>query len=283
MHPARRLWIRLEPYHALVYFAPEVREAFEGIGLQGFWRGYFAGRAAPLGPVGAGPITAAFHGFRPDFVARALPAVWSMTDPSAAIDARLRGVDAVLQRLGISSEAALCAEAADVLDRGVATCAPAGRTLFAANADLPRPRAPHLALWHAATLLREHRGDGHVAALVAGQVGPCEAHVLRTAQERTSPERIRPHRGWTEEDWQAAADRLRERGLLDGDEVSTKGTALRTRIEDRTDILASEAVDGIGPHGFDRLLRVLDILTQPILTSGMVPYPNAMGVPRPDG
>jgi len=72
-HPARRLWRLAEPLHAIVYFASEAHRALEEVGLRGFWRGYFAGRAAPMGAVGAGVVTASFLGFHPAFVAERSP------------------------------------------------------------------------------------------------------------------------------------------------------------------------------------------------------------------
>jgi hypothetical protein len=113
---ARRLWWLLGPYHALTYFAPEARETFESVGLPGFWRGYFAGRAAPLGPVGPGPVVACFYGFHPDFVARALPSVWAMATPDQALEARLTGAEAASRRLFPEPEwESQFAEASDLL------------------------------------------------------------------------------------------------------------------------------------------------------------------------
>jgi hypothetical protein len=87
-HPARRLWAALETLHDVTYFAEGVRPAGIALGLRGFWMTYFAFRAAPLGTVPAGPVVAAFAGFQPVMVAKALPDAWSRTTPQACLDAR---------------------------------------------------------------------------------------------------------------------------------------------------------------------------------------------------
>src|SRR5439155_23094545 len=96
---ARRLWRLLEPYHAATYFAPEARQAFKDAGLRGFWMGYFAGRAAPMGTVGPGVVTATFFGFEPSMVAKALPDAWGFANVDTVLEARLAGVDGALRRL----------------------------------------------------------------------------------------------------------------------------------------------------------------------------------------
>src|SRR4051794_20180045 len=157
------MWRVLEPYHAVTYFSPEARQAFKDAGLRGFWMGYFAGRAAPMGAVGPGVVTATFFGFRHDMVAKALPDAWGFATPTDVLTARLNGVDASLRPLlGDRLDGAEVAEAASLARTAAEAAGRAGRPLFAANADLPWPAEPHLALWQAATMLREHRGDGHV-------------------------------------------------------------------------------------------------------------------------
>ncbi|MCU1447875.1 MAG: hypothetical protein JWP02_45, partial [Acidimicrobiales bacterium] len=176
------MWRALEPYHAVTYFAPEAGAAFKEAGLRGFWMGYFAGRAAPMGPVGPGVVTATFFGFRHDMVARALPDAWGFASVTDVLAARLHGADAALRALlgddvtsdAVKEAATLARTASEAGDR-------AGRPLFSANADLAWPTEPHLALWQAATLLREHRGDGHVAALTSAGLDGCESHVTLVA------------------------------------------------------------------------------------------------------
>jgi hypothetical protein len=282
--PARRLWQLFEPYHALTYFTPEARQAFEDVGLRGFWRGYFAGRAAPLGPVGPGLVTACFFGFHPAFVARALPSVWSMASPKAALEARLTGVDRAVRRIfGDYLNGPGAGEAADMASTALEACSRAGRPLFAANAALVPPGAPHLALWHAATLVREHRGDGHVAALTAAGLDACEAHVSQVAASGAPPDSVQPYRGWSDADWTAAAERLRARGWLDGDgTLSPEGRAGRQQIEDTTDRLAAEPVEHLGPERAQRLAELLAPVTARLVDAGVIPYPNPIGVPAPE-
>jgi hypothetical protein len=282
--PARRLWQLLEPYHALTYFAPEAHRAFEDIGLRGFWRGYFASRAAPLGPVDAAPVTAIFFGFHPAFVARALPSVWSMASPEAALDARLAGIDRAVRRIfGDDLRSSRFADAAELASRAAEGCSAAGRPLFAANADLEWPRAPLLALWHAATLVREHRGDGHVAALCRAGLDPCEAHVTQVSASGASPETIQPYRGWDDDDWAAATERLRSRGWLDGDgRLSQEGRAARQEIEGTTDRLASEPITHLGAERTEQLFDLVAPITARLSQTGAIPYPNPIGVPPPE-
>src|SRR5207245_6103215 len=129
----------------------------------------FAGRAAPMGPVEPGVVTATFFGFHHAMVARALPDAWSFASVDEVLAARLDGVDAALrQLLGATVESAEVAEAATLARTAAESASGAGRPLFAANADLAWPDKPHLVLWQATTLLREHRGDGHMVSLTAG-------------------------------------------------------------------------------------------------------------------
>src|SRR5689334_3792199 len=176
---ARRMWTLFEPVHVVTYFAPEARAAFEAANLRGFWRGYFAGRSAPLGPVDAAPVIALFFGFAPAMVSRALPDVWSRATPAESLAARLAGARASLSPL--FDGAGPIDEAADLL-RAAATAVPTGgRALGAANAALPWPDDALGVLWHAATILREQRGDGHVAALLVAGLDGAEAGVWRAS------------------------------------------------------------------------------------------------------
>ncbi|AZQ74536.1 MULTISPECIES: SCO6745 family protein [Streptomyces] len=270
---ARTLWELYEPVHAVVYFAPEALTAFEEAGLRGWRRGYFAGRAAPLGPVGPEPVTAAFFGFAPGTVARALPSVWDITPPARALEIRRAGARAALERLlaGREKEAArageLLAEAARGLD-------PGGRVLFAAHAALAWPDDPLERLWHAATLLREHRGDGHVAALVAAGLDGCEALVLRSGIDVPRSE-LQPYRGWTDEEWEAAGARLVGRGLLGADGVATReGRALLAVVEEGTDLAAGRVWDG---RKVDELRALLVPLAQACASA--LRFPNPIGLP----
>jgi hypothetical protein len=286
MTPAtRRLWQLIEPYHAITYFEPECAEAFEAVGLRGFWRGYFAGRAAPFGPTGPGLVTASFFGFKPEFVARALPSIWTIATPEVAIRARLDGADAALGRLlGSDISSPALAEAADLARDAIAGAGRAGRPLFGANADLEWPsEAPHLVLWHAATLLREHRGDGHVVALTAAGMHPVEAHLSQVAASGAGLDTIAPYRGWDDDDWAAGTARLRARGWIDdANDLTERGGSGREEIEATTERLAEEPIERLGSDRTERLLQLLEPLAKAVVLNGVIRYPNPIGVPRPD-
>jgi hypothetical protein len=279
----RALWALFEPYHALTYFAPEARQAFEELGLRGFWRGYFAGRAAPLGPVGAGVVTACFYGFHPTFVARALPAIWATAGPDAGLAARLTGIDRAVHRLYPDLLGnPVFAETSQLLRESLEACHGAGRPMFSANMDLEWPDEPHLALWHATTLAREHRGDGHVAALTANGVGPCEAHVLRVAADGSPLETIQPYRGWSADDWATSIGLLRDREWLNTKgNLTVAGRAVHEEVEAATDRLAGEPLGHLSDADHERLVAGLRMVTGRLVRSGEIPYPNPIGVPKP--
>ena len=273
---ARRMWTLFEPVHTVTYFAAEARAAFEAAGLRGFWRGYFAGRSAPLGPVPAAPVTASFYTFAPQMVSRALPAVWDLITPDQALAARQAGAVAALNRLlGGTTDAVTVA--ADMLAVAASDLDCSGRPLGGANAAMPVPADPPARLWHAATVLREHRGDGHFAALLAADIDGCESVVLRAGIDlpRTT---IQPLRGWTDEQWAAATGRLAERGLVGGDGSATPaGAALRAEIEATTDVIAAR------PWRDEEFAADLAQVLYPIALacSAEVPALNPVGAPVP--
>jgi hypothetical protein len=273
---ARELWTLYEPVHAVTYFTPEGRAAYEAAGLRGYWRGYFAGRAAPLGPVGPAPVVAAFFGFAPAMVERALPDVWSRASPERTLAARVDGAAAALGRVldglpGVAEAAAMLERAADSVDL-------AGRVLAAAHAEsLPRPADDYGRLWRAATVLREHRGDGHVAALVAADVDGCESLVLRVGIDMPR-EVVQPNRGWTDDEWAAAAGRLAERGWLDaGGRVTEAGNAAHGAIEAATDAAAARVWAALDTAEVDRLRALLAPVAERCLD--VIPAATPIGLP----
>ncbi|MBM7807988.1 hypothetical protein JOD57_003825 [Geodermatophilus bullaregiensis] len=279
---ARRLWALGEPFHALTYFADEARAAGEGAGLRGFWSVYFAQRAAPLGPVGPEVVTATFYNFAPAFVARRVPDVWSSVTPAAALEARLAGVDAAVRRvLGEWATSAGAAEAAELAGAAARAVDLPGRPLAAANAGLEPPGEPHLALWQALTTLREHRGDGHSAALLDREVSGTGALVLAAAAGRTDRDWLQRARGWDDEAWESAAEELSARGWLDGAELSAEGLAMVTAIEADTDRLALGPWRAIGDAGCDRLAELLTPVRRAVVAAGLFPDHNPIGAPDP--
>ncbi len=281
---ARRMWMLAEPVHAVTYFAPEARAAFEDAGLRGFWRGYFAGRAAPLGRISAAPVIASFFNFAPSMVSRALPAVWDLIEPERALATRQAGAVEALRRLiggsgSSDGKNSNVRRAADLLWSAVSGVECAGRVLGAANAALDPPDEPFARLWHAATLLREHRGDGHCAALLAADLDGCEVLVLQ-APAKVPRSRIQPVRGWTDDEWGAAVARLADRGLLTGDGgLTAEGRELSAAIEDRTDAAAAR------PWGDEALAAELAEVLAPIsrACAAALPFPNPIGVPAAAG
>jgi helix-turn-helix protein len=278
---SRHMWMLFEPIHALTYFTPESRAAYEAVGLRGYWRGYFAGRAAPLGLVDAAPVIATFYNFKPAMVARAIPSVWSLATPAQTIAARAAGVDAALTRLMVDIPPEVVAEATAIAEKAVELLEPAGRTLGAANAALPiDPEASMLArLWQTTATLREHRGDGHVAALLAYGFGGIEAAIWRT--ERGKDEEMQGFRGWTPEQWDAGVARLTERGWLDGAAGgrTDAGDAAYSAVEAATDRAADEVWTDLGTDATERL----DALLTPIAHAAYAALPkdNPIKLPNP--
>ncbi len=282
---ARRAWTLFEPVHAIVYFAPESGERFKAAGLRGGWMGYFASRSAAMGAVGPEVVIAAFHSFHPLMVRRAIPDAWSFSTPQRALTARLEAADAALRRLwGEAATSQVVRDSAALLLDVAGSLSPDGRPLFAAHAALPVPAEPHLALWHACTLLREHRFEGHVAALTVRGVTGLDALVTAVAGAgAVDAPTMRSFRGWSEEEWQGAAERLRDAGTLDGDgRLTAAGREQRVAIEADTDRLAAATWDDIDAGSRERLFASLLTLAARLEAPGGLTYPNPIGVPRPD-
>ncbi|MQS11326.1 hypothetical protein F7Q99_03225 [Streptomyces kaniharaensis] len=269
VHPARSLWWLFEPVHSVTYFSPETREAFEAAGLHGAWRTYFAKRAAPLGAVDAPPVIATFFSFSPTLVESVVPEVWTHAGPEESLAARLKGATATLARLLEHVKPEQVELAADALEEAAARVDCAGRVLAAANAALPRPSDVHGRLWQAATVLREHRGDGHVAALVAAGLDGCEAVVISCALG-VRRDVLQPRRGWTDEEWEAAAARLVERGWLTAEGTVTElGRIRHQALEAATDMAAGRVLESHSRDQLDRLTAALEPIAA--LCGGEIP------------
>ncbi len=278
---ARQLWIRYETYHAVTYFTPESRAAADALGVKGGWMGYFAMRAAPMGAVPPEVVTSAFYNFHPAMVRRAIPAAWQAATPQAFLAARLTGADGALRRLLGQDrlDSPELAEAAELAVRAADAAPTAGRPLAVANSLVLKPEAPHLALWQAATTLRESRGDGHVATLVTADLDPCETLVLFAAERGMDPGYLRTARKWSERAWQEATDRLAERGLLSAKaELTAAGGDLRREIEDQTDRVATAPWRALGEADTARLADLLTPLAQRIATGNEAMRINPMGL-----
>jgi len=279
---ARAFWTAIEPIHAVVYFAPEPAEAARKAGLRGFWMSYFAGRVAPLGPVPAEAVGAMAYGFAPAMVARAIPDAWKFASPEAVLRARLASAPEALRHHVDAVLLASVSELDGLLWEAVAGCRFDGRPLAAAWSCVPRPADPVASAWLAATILREHRGDGHVLAGVASGLRGLDATLTFVATGAITRELIQPTRGWNDEDWDQSLRRLQARGLLDRDGRLTKtGGALRRDVEDLTDRLAAGPVERLGETGVKRAIDLAAPVSRGLMDAGLIPVPNPIGVSRP--
>ncbi|WP_137161539.1 hypothetical protein [Blastococcus sp. CCUG 61487] len=260
----------VELLHSHVYFAPETEQHLTGVGLQPGRMCYFAGRSAPMGAVGAGTVAATFYNFSPALIARSIPAAWSLATPEQVLAARLDAARASLTRLlGDAASSDEVAELAGLLRDACTPLTPEGRPLYAGHADLPWPEEPLLVLWHGATLLREHRGDGHIAALLHSGLSSLEALVTHTAMGRGfTPEAAKATRGWSEEEWTAAARALADRGLLDDAGLTEEGVELRARLEVHTDALSADPWLHLGPERTARVVELGKGLSRRLVAAG---------------
>ncbi|GII75782.1 hypothetical protein Sru01_07640 [Sphaerisporangium rufum] len=280
---ARRMWHQLEPVHAPFWYGPEMlKEAADlGFPVHSRWPSYFAWRAAPLGEASAALVSAAFYSFSPRMVAEHIPAAWAVAPARRVLAGRLRAVDRMYRTmLGDRITDPGLAEAARLARAAAEAAGTAGRPLAAANAALPWPDEPHLALWQAIGVLREHRGDGHIAALLTAELDPCEA-LVSFAAVGAAPQETFASRGWTAEEWAAARDRLAARGLLDAAGAATeRGRALREEVERRTDDLAYGPWRALGTERAERLAELVMPLLVAALESGVLPTANTLGIGR---
>lgn len=272
---ARRTWMTLEPIHGMVYFSPHGAPTYESAGLVGRST-YFASRAAALGPVGPELITSTFYNFAPTLVREAMAGVWDRIPPATVITARLAVVDASLRDAAPALVASDEVRAAVELARRAALAAcerVEGKPLFAAHTTLAWPTEPHLALWHAQTLLREYRGDIHIALLVSEGLNGLEALVTHAATGAVPADMLRTLRGWTDDEWNAAVEALRVRGILSADALtlSTTGEALRQSLEDRTDALSADAWAVLGDDGCKALRFAARPLSAAVIDAGWSP------------
>lgn len=272
---ARRCNRVLEPLHSALYFAPEQDEYLSAIGLRKGRMPYFAGRAAPMGPVGPSVVVATFYNFNPDLVAKYIPRAWTLAGTTEIIAARFGAVDAMYRRLLGTEvvESAELAELADLAREAADGAKPEGRPLYAGHADIAWPTEPHLALWHAITLLREYRGDGHIAALVEAGLDGLSALITHTMTGKGfTAQAAQLTRGWGEERWGEGVAALRAEGLVnEAGGLTEQGTMLRQRVEAATDRLSLPAWTRLGEEKADRLTDLGRKLRAAILAAGAFP------------
>lgn len=270
---ARRLRDLVEPIAAGVYFAPEAIDGYRNEGLD-YFEGYFCSRGACLGKAPWSVVCAAFAAFKPAAVEAAVTSGWTKTDPEPMLAARRVGAEAQLQRLlgdptaDVTRATALLFELTDGVD-------PSGRMLYSGLSVLERPESPWGALWRAADLVREHRGDGHIAAWIP-HLDSTEITVLTELAWRIPPRSYVYTRGWSEADVDAACARLQDRGLVDGDSFTAEGRKLRGAIERETDWAERELVERLGDRA-DELFGLLEPWSKAIVAGGGYPVdPSAL-------
>jgi hypothetical protein len=256
---ARRMFELVEPIGLIPYTAEEPNEAMFALGFTNYWDTYFAGRAAPLGMATAEVVDALFYNFAPGEVARHIPRVWRTTTPEAAIAARYEGCTRALRRiLDDSVDTPAFARVAELLLKAAVSAPPEGRPMYAALRAVPVPDDLVARLFHAASLLREHRGDGHIAALMVEGVGGLEAHVLLALEMGMPAEKFGRIHHLPTSLIAAVIDGMRSRGLIGDDGwLSEAGRAVKERVEALTDDLAAKPYESLEPEELDELMTSL--------------------------
>ena len=269
---ARRMFELLEPICLVTFMADECNQEMAALGHQTYWDGYFAGRAAPLGRVPAEVVHAAFYSFADGEVARHIPSAWEEIPPEASLAGRIRGSAASLRRIlgdELASSPGLT-RAADLTTKAATSAPTEGRMMFAGMRTVPVPSDPVARLWHSATMLREHRCDGHIAALVGERIGGTESHVLSALDMGIHPPESfgRVHH-LPKKRLAEVMDGLRRRGLVDaGGYFTDAGRATKQRIEDLTDELAAPPYEALSPVELDELIAELEPITAILVATG---------------
>ncbi|GAB2831315.1 hypothetical protein GCM10027200_33510 [Lentzea nigeriaca] len=269
-HIARRLHELLEPICLVTFFADECNDELTALGHRTYWDGYFASRAAPLGRVPAEVVHAAFYNFAEGEAARHIPSAWETIPPEASVAARERGSAASLRRILGDDGSPGLVRAADLTTKAATSAPTEGRVMYAGMRTLPVPGDPVARLWHSATMLREHRGDGHIAALVGARIGGTEAHVLSAlAQGIHPPESFGRIHHLPKRRLAAVMAGLRERGLVDADGWFTDaGRETQQRIEALTDDLAAAPYESLSPAELDELITELEPISAKLAAAG---------------
>ena len=259
---ARRMFELVEPIGLIPYSADEPNETMFALGFTNYWDTYFAGRAAPLGIVPAEVVDALFYNFAPGEVARHIPKVWRTTTPEAAIAARQAGCANALRRiLGDHITSPAFIRTVELLTKAATGAPVEGRPMYAALRALPLPDDPVVRLFHAASLLREHRGDGHIAALMSEGVGGLEAHALLALDMGMPAEKFGRIHHLPAAQIAAVVDGMRGRGLIGADGwLTEQGRAVKQRVEARTDDLAAKPYEILDPGELDELMTNLEPL-----------------------
>lgn len=268
---ARRMHELLEPICLVTFFADECNEELAALGHRTYWDGYFASRAAPLGRVRAEVVHAAFYNFADGEAARHIPSAWETIPPEASVAARERGSAASLRRiLGDLADTPGLVRAADLTTKAATSAPTEGRVMYAGMRTVEVPSDPVARLWHSATMLREHRGDGHIAALVGARIGGTEAHVLSAiAMGVHPPESFGRIHHLPKKRLAEVMEGLRKRGIVDADgRFTDAGRELQQRIEALTDELAAAPYEALTPAELDELAAALEPISARLVETG---------------
>jgi hypothetical protein len=263
---ARRLGSVLEPVIGQVYFSPECHQAYEALGFAasaGEFGGvaapdgpaYFTSRGSVLGQVPGTVVAATFGVFNPDAVVPAVTYGWTKTDAATICQARTDGAVAQLQRiLGEAPEGV--ERVNELLARAVEPLRPEGRSLYAGIASLGIPDDPLAAVWRRGDMLREFRGDSHIAAWIAADFDATEIGLLTELYWGLPMRTYSRTRAWTTEQFDAALERLESRGLVADGAFTEAGRAAREAVEVHTDDQVRLAIDALGDDA-DELFTLL--------------------------
>ena len=273
---ARKTWRTAEPIHGFIYFLPEASAAYDALGSIGPRTGYFASRAAAMGEVPTEVVISTFYNFNPALVREAMVPAWKVAPARKWAETRLGAVDVGLRRgwNGVVDTPEIRELASLLRVAAERACeSPEGRPLFAAHASLEWPDEPHLQLWLAQTLLREFRGDGHIAALVCEGLSGLEALISHAGSGDVPAKVLASSRAWPEGDWSAGIEGLAARGIVNADGSLTEaGRAQRDRIELRTDELAVAPYAALGDEKCERVRELARPLSKAIVDSGMIGF-----------
>jgi hypothetical protein len=273
---ARQAVAVLEPVCCTGWLSEEGQANLATLGITERFAGYCATRGAPMGMVVPEVVAAAFYNFNPEVVVRNTALAWAASTPEKVIGGELAAADASLQAVVQAMPAADIKELSDLLrvaaDRAATRVE--GCPIASGVAAMDFPTEPHLVVWHAHHLLREHRGDAHVANLLVAGLSGIEALVIDCARSGFPPAHMRAGRFWSEEAWESAAEGLRSRGWLTAeDQFTDDGRERRARIEQQTDEFAGVAFRGLGD---DRTARIVELGT----VFGELASPLALTKPR---
>ncbi|MGI9016601.1 MAG: SCO6745 family protein [Euzebya sp.] len=269
---ARAMHGVIEPFHSILYFAKEAMDGYEGLGLEPRGQGYVAGRTAPLGAVGPAAAAAVFYNFNPALFDFALPAAWDTASPEQVLRVRAQAMEQLYQRTGAPTEG--LAQATELARLAAAAANTAGRPLAAANKAVDPPGTPFADLWQAMAVLREHRGDGHVALLTTMEIEPVQALVLYAGWQNTVSRRfLQSTRLWDDAAWEAGMASLQARDLIGEEGLTSTGRQLREQLELRTDELAAQPWQALGEQDTMQLFDLMLPIVQSLNDAGAYPRP----------